>query len=120
MSMWLPGLGGPLERNWDFILSEVGPEVTERLDMFANGYRPFRNNAEPAFSCNRPFNVGNSSCTAKKLKIIELEVLNMKFKLIILTFLGILTAPAFGQTDNIVERSFACNINDGYTMRDVG
>ena len=43
----------------------------------------------------------------------------MKFKLIILTFLGILTAPAFGQTDNIVERSFACNINDGYTMRDV-
>lgn len=64
-------------------------------------------------------NVGNSSCIAKKLKIIELEVLNMKFKLIILTFLGILTAPAFGQTDNIVERSFACNINDGYTMRDV-
>ena len=64
-------------------------------------------------------NVGNSSCIAKKLKIIELEVLNMKFKLIILTFWGILTAPAFGQTDNIVERSFACNINDGYTMRDV-
>ena len=63
--------------------------------------------------------MGNSSCIAKKLKIIELEVLNMKFKLIILTFLGILTAPAFGQTDNIVERSFACNINDGYTMRDV-
>ena len=54
MSMWVPGLGGPLERNWDFILSEVGPEATERLDMFANGYRPFRNNAEPAFSCNRP------------------------------------------------------------------
>ena len=54
MAMWVPGLGGPLERNWDFILSEVGPEVTERLDMFANGYRPFRNNAEPAFSCNRP------------------------------------------------------------------
>ena len=24
MSMWLPGLGGPLERNWDFVLSEVG------------------------------------------------------------------------------------------------
>lgn len=63
--------------------------------------------------------MGNSSCIAKKLKIIELEVLNMKFKLIILTFWGILTAPAFGQTDNIVERSFACNINDGYTMRDV-
>jgi hypothetical protein len=54
MAMWVPGLGGPVERNWDFVLSEVGPEVTERLDMFANGYRPFRNNAEPAFSCNRP------------------------------------------------------------------
>jgi hypothetical protein len=63
--------------------------------------------------------VGNGTCTTTKLIILELEVLNMKFKLIILTFLGILTAPAFGQTNNIVERSFACNINDGYTMRDV-
>ena len=43
----------------------------------------------------------------------------MKFKLIILTFLGVLTTPVFGQTNNIVERSFACSINDGYTMRDV-
>ena len=54
MAMWVPGLGGNLESNFDFVLSEVGEEVTERLDMFANGYSPFRNNAEPAFSCNRP------------------------------------------------------------------
>jgi len=54
MAMWLPGLGGPIERNYDFVLSEVGPEVTERLDMFRNGFRPIRGGVEPAFSCNRP------------------------------------------------------------------
>ena len=63
--------------------------------------------------------MGNGSYPADKLTMIELEVLNMKFKLIILTFLGVLTTPVFSQTNNIVERSFACSINDGYTMRDV-
>jgi hypothetical protein len=63
--------------------------------------------------------VGNGSYPADKLTIIELEVLNMKFKLIILALLGVLTTPVFGQANNIVERNLACSINDGYTINDV-
>ena len=63
--------------------------------------------------------MGNGSYPTDKLTIIELEVLNMKFKLLTLAFLGVLATPVFSQTNNIVERSFACSINDGYTMRDV-
>ncbi len=43
----------------------------------------------------------------------------MKFKLIIFTFLAFSISPLFAQTNNIVERGFACSINDGYSMRDV-
>ena len=63
--------------------------------------------------------MGNGTCITTKLKILELEVLNMKFKLIILLFLGVLTTPALGQTNNVVERNLACNITDGYTINDV-
>ena len=63
--------------------------------------------------------MGNGSYPTDELTIIELEVLDMKFKLLTLAFLGVLATPVFSQTNNIVERSFACSINDGYTMRDV-
>jgi len=43
----------------------------------------------------------------------------MKFKLITFTFLAFSISPLFAQTNNIVERGFACSINDGYSMRDV-
>ena len=43
----------------------------------------------------------------------------MKIRLITFAFLAFSASPLFAQTNNIVERSFACSINDGYTMRDV-
>ena len=43
----------------------------------------------------------------------------MKFKLITFAFLAFSISPLFAQTNNIVERGFACSINDGYSMRDV-
>ncbi len=43
----------------------------------------------------------------------------MKFKLITFTILAFSISPLFAQTNNIVQRSFACSINDGYSMGDV-
>ena len=57
LQMWLPGVGGPLNSNFDFILAQVGPtrqELTERMDMQRDGFRPLRGNSAPAFSCDRP------------------------------------------------------------------
>ena len=56
VSMWLPGIGGPLNIDFDFVMSHVGSsrqELTERLDMSRNGFRA--NASEGAkFSCDRP------------------------------------------------------------------
>ena len=56
VSMWLPGLGGQLNRDFDFVMSHVGSsrqELTERMDMMRNGFRP--NSREGRnFSCDRP------------------------------------------------------------------
>ena len=45
----------------------------------------------------------------------------MKFSVNFSTLMLILfgACSSFAQTNNIVERSFACSINDGYSMRDV-
>ena len=48
--------------------------------------------------------MGNGTCITTKLKILELEVLNMKFKLIILLFLGVLMLSfdnALDLTENV-------------------
>ena len=58
VSMYLPGLGGPLNRNWDFVLAVVGTsreELTESLDLRLNGFRPeLGNNSTAGFACDRP------------------------------------------------------------------
>ena len=57
LQMWLPGVGGELNANFDFVLAQVGStrqELTERMDMQRDGFRPFRGNTSPAFSCDRP------------------------------------------------------------------
>ncbi len=43
----------------------------------------------------------------------------MKTKLVMLFCSVFFAMPGFSQTDNIVERSFACSINAGYTINDV-
>ncbi len=55
--MWMPALGGPMNRGFDFVLAHVGTsrqELTERMDMIRNGFRPIPENSSPAFSCDRP------------------------------------------------------------------
>ena len=58
VSMYLPGLGGPLNRNSDFVLAVVGTSreaLTESLDLRLNGFRPDRgNNSTAGFTCDRP------------------------------------------------------------------
>ena len=59
VAMYAPGLGGPLNRNWDFILAIAGTsrqELTERLDMRLVGFRAElgNRNGSPAFACDRP------------------------------------------------------------------
>ena len=42
MQMWLPGLGGPMNPEFDFVAAHVGTnaaELMERLDLFRDGYR---------------------------------------------------------------------------------
>jgi hypothetical protein len=55
--MWLPALGGPMNQSFDFVFALVGTngeELMQRLDLFREGYRPFRANNGGAFSCDRP------------------------------------------------------------------
>ena len=58
VSMYVPGLGGPLNRNADFLLAVVGTsreELTESLDLRLNGFRPeLGNNSTAGFVCDRP------------------------------------------------------------------
>ena len=57
LQMWLPGVGGELNSNFDFVLAQVGStrqELTERMDMQRNGFRPIQGNSSPVFSCDRP------------------------------------------------------------------
>lgn len=42
----------------------------------------------------------------------------MRNNLIVLPFLAFFSSPLFAQSDNIVERVFACDINAGYTIND--
>ena len=42
----------------------------------------------------------------------------MRSNLIVLPFLAFFSIPLFAQSDNIVERVFACDINAGYTISD--
>ena len=54
--MWLPTLGGPMNRGFDFVYALVGTngeELMQRMDLFREGYRPFRGDAGQAFSCDR-------------------------------------------------------------------
>ena len=59
VQMWLPGLGGRMNRDFDFVLAQVGStvqELTERMDMTRTGSFPPSYNAAPrtpAFSCDR-------------------------------------------------------------------
>ena len=57
--MYAPGLGGPLNRNWDFILAIAGTsreELTKRLDMRLDGFRAElgNRNGSRVFTCDRP------------------------------------------------------------------
>jgi hypothetical protein len=60
VQMWLPGLGGIMNRDFDFVIANVGStgqELTERMDMARTGTLPPSHNAAPrtpAFSCGRP------------------------------------------------------------------
>ena len=54
--MWLPTLGGPMNRGFDFVYALVGTngeELMQRMDLFREGYRPFRGDAGQVFSCDR-------------------------------------------------------------------
>jgi hypothetical protein len=57
--MYMPGLGGPLDNQWDFVITQVGsyPEqVMERLDMGREGFRAAAGigSNSPISSCTRP------------------------------------------------------------------
>jgi hypothetical protein len=54
--MWIPSLGGPMNQPFDFVFALVGTngeELMQRMDLFREGYRPFRTNSGGAFSCDR-------------------------------------------------------------------
>ncbi len=58
MQMWLPGLGGQMNPDFDFVAAHIGSnpqELMERLDLFRDGYRAGAgNNREATHSCARP------------------------------------------------------------------
>ncbi len=58
MQMWLPGLGGQMNTDFDFVAAHIGSnpqELMERLDLFRDGYRAGAgNNREVTHSCARP------------------------------------------------------------------
>ena len=58
MQMWLPGLGGEMNPDFDFVSAHVASdpqELMERLDLFREGYRAgLGNNRESTHSCARP------------------------------------------------------------------
>ena len=58
MQMWLPGLGGQMNTDFDFVAAHIGSnpqELMERLDLFRDGYRAGAgNNREATHSCVRP------------------------------------------------------------------
>ena len=58
VQMNVPALGGPMNPDWDFVLSVVGSSrqgLTNRLDMRRNGFRAeVGNQSSSSFSCNRP------------------------------------------------------------------
>ena len=58
MQMWLPGLGGQMNTDFDFVAAHIGSnpqELMERLDLFRDGYRAAAgNNREATHSCARP------------------------------------------------------------------
>ena len=58
MQMWLPGLGGQMNTDFDFVAAHIGSnpqELMERLDLFRDGYRAGAgNNREATHSCARP------------------------------------------------------------------
>jgi len=46
-----------MNQSFDFVFALVGTngeELMQRLDLFREGYRPFRANNGGAFSCDRP------------------------------------------------------------------
>jgi hypothetical protein len=57
MQMWLPGLGGEMNPDFDFVAAHVGSnpqELMERLDLFRDGYRAGAGtNREFTHSCAR-------------------------------------------------------------------
>jgi hypothetical protein len=57
--MYMPGLGGPLDNQWDFVIAQVGSyseQVMERLDMGREGFRAAAGigSNSPISSCTRP------------------------------------------------------------------
>ena len=58
VQMYIPGLGGPQDPGYDFILAEVGSsmeKIPERLDLIREGLRlTAGSNASSPFACNRP------------------------------------------------------------------
>ena len=58
VQMYIPGLGGPQNPGYDFILAEVGSsreKIHERLDLTREGLRLVTSsNSTSPFSCNRP------------------------------------------------------------------
>ena len=54
--LWMPGAGGPLRNDFDFVYAQVGPTrevLLERMDMVRNGFRAVTNVSAPV-SCDRP------------------------------------------------------------------
>jgi hypothetical protein len=58
MQMWLPGLGGPMNPDFDFVAAHVGTnaaELMERLDLFRDGYRALAlSGRTQTHTCSRP------------------------------------------------------------------
>ena len=58
MQMWLPGLGGEMNPDFDFVFAHVGTnaaEEMERLDLIRDGYRPLAlSGRAPTHTCSRP------------------------------------------------------------------
>lgn len=57
LQLWLPGMGGPLDRNFDFIIANVGltrQGLTELEDMLREGFRAIPAEINAGFSCDRP------------------------------------------------------------------
>ena len=55
--MWFPALGGQMNSTFDFVYAQVGTngeELMQRMDLFAEGYRPARGDRDPVMSCDIP------------------------------------------------------------------